>query len=94
MEERRKRSGKKKDKKVKEIYEKYQIEKAYTYHIFTDTNSTAPKFLIISDPREISFDGICASDIVNRFDPSHDFGAQFDFQKPELRNFGGGLCRG
>lgn len=98
MEERRKRSGKKKDKKVKEIYERYQIEKAYTYHIFTDTNSTAPKFLIISDPiseipktkyREISFEGICASDIVNRFDPSHDFWAQFDFQKPELRNFWG-----
>ena len=84
------------DKKVKEIYEKYQMEKVHMYHILTDTNSTALKFLIISDPvseipktkyREIIFEGICASDIVNRFDASHDFWAKFGFQKPELRKF-------
>ena len=84
------------DKKVKEIYEKYQMEKVHIYHILTDTNSTALKFLIISDPvseipktkyREIIFEGICASDIVNRFDASHDFWAKFGFQKPELREF-------
>lgn len=38
------------DEKVKEIYNKYQIERAEVFHILTETNSTSLKFIFISDP--------------------------------------------
>lgn len=37
------------NKKVKLIYEKYQIETVYIYHILTDTDSTSLKFVFISN---------------------------------------------
>ena len=37
-------------KKVKDIYEKYQIENVHRYHILMDSDSTTLKFLFISDP--------------------------------------------
>ena len=82
------------DGKVKDIYKKYQIENVHIYHILTDTDSTPLKFLFISDSaskipetkyREVIFEVICPSEIINRFDMSHDFWASFGFQKPELR---------
>ena len=36
------------DKKVKEIYEKYQIEDVNIYHILTDMDSTLLNFVFIS----------------------------------------------
>ena len=65
------------DKKEREIYNKYLIEKIYMYHILTDTDSTSLQFLFISDPksdiceqkyREIIFEVIITSRIYNRFD--------------------------
>ena len=82
------------DEKVKNIYEKYQIEDVYIYDILTDTDSTSLKFGFISNAaseipdtkyREIIFEVICANDIVKRFATSHSFWYQFGYQKPGLR---------
>ena len=68
--------------KVKEIYQKYHIEKNLCYHILTDTDSTSLQFLVISDPdsdfpesiiRDVIFEIIVNTDIYKRFDTSHSF---------------------
>ena len=38
------------DKKVREIYDWYLIEKVYIYHILTDTDSISLQFYFISNP--------------------------------------------
>ena len=67
---------------VTHIYKKYQIEKVEIYHVLTDTEITALKFIIISDPnidvpeckfRGIIFEVIVATTIYKRFDTSHKF---------------------
>ena len=35
---------------VSKMYEKYEIERIVCYHVLTDTDSTSPQFIIISDP--------------------------------------------
>ena len=84
------------DGKVKKIYEKYQIEGVYIYHILTDRNSTSQKFVFTNNAaseipntkyREIIFEVICASRIGKRFDISHSFWSQFRYQNPELRKY-------
>ena len=63
------------------------------YHILTDTESNTLKVLFISDPAtkipetkysELIFEVICGSEIINRFDTSHNFWVKFSFQKPSL----------
>ena len=70
------------DEKVKEIYNKYLIEKAYMYYVLTDTDNIYLQFLFISNPksdickqkyREIISEVIVASEIYNRFDSSHQY---------------------
>ena len=77
---------------VRQIYQKYQIEKILCYHILTDTDSTALQFAIISDPsstypecdvRDILFEIFVKTEIYDRFDTSHPFWQKFDAQKPE-----------
>ena len=77
---------------VKEIYEKYQIEKILCYHILTDTDSTSLQFVIISDlsstfpecdVRDILFKIVVKTEISKRFDTSHFFGKRFNAQKPK-----------
>ena len=34
---------------VSEIFDKYEIERIFCYHVLTDTNSTSIQFIIISD---------------------------------------------
>ena len=77
------------DKKVKNIYQKYQIENVYIYHILTDTDSTSLKFVFISNAaieipdskyREIIFEVIHASNLGERFDTSHSFWSIFGYQ--------------
>ena len=74
------------DEKVKKIYEKYQMEDVYIYHILTDRDSTSRKFVFISNAaseipntkyREIIFEVICIRNIGKRFDTSHSFWSQF-----------------
>ena len=41
--------------KVKEILEKYKVERVETFHVLTDVDSTSLKFIFLSDPyRKIS----------------------------------------
>ena len=81
------------DEKVRKIYDKYLLEKAYMYHILTDTDSTSLHFLFISDSishinerkyREIIFEVIIASEIYHRLDTSHKSWDKFGLQKELL----------
>ena len=67
---------------VKKIYDKYKIERVEIFHILTDTDSTALKFMFISDTnreipedkfRDIIFEVIIESKIYKRFGSSHEF---------------------
>ena len=66
----------------KKIYDKYKIERVEIFHILTDTDSTALKFMFISDTnreipedkfRDIIFEVIIESKIYKRFGSSHEF---------------------
>ena len=35
---------------VQQIYDKYDIERIYCYHVLTDTDSTSLQFVIVSEP--------------------------------------------
>ena len=76
--------------KVKETFEKHQIEKTLCYHVLTDTDSTSLQFIIISDPysdfpdskiRDVLFEVITRTDIYKRFDSSHPFWENFNARK-------------
>ena len=78
------------DEKVKEIYNKYQIERAEVFHILTDASSTSLKFIFISDPNckipkskycDIIFEVIIASEIYKLFNSSHVFWDIFGARK-------------
>ena len=79
---------------VKKIYDKYKIEKVEIFHILTDTDSTALKFMFISDPNseipedkfsDIIFEVIVESEIYKRFDSSHEFWDVFNARKKNKR---------
>ena len=70
------------------------IEKVEIFHIQTDTDSTALKFIFISDPnsdfpedkfRDIIFEVIVTSKIYKRFDTSHKFWEIFGARKESGR---------
>ena len=74
------------------IYWKYEIERIFYYHIFTDTDSTSLNFLIISHVgstfseskvRDILFEIFSSTEIRKRFDKSDKFWEQFGVHKPE-----------
>ena len=80
--------------KVKEIFEKYQIEKILCYHVLTDTDSTSLHFIIISDPysdfpdskiRDVLFEVITRTDIYKRFDSSRPFWENFNARKEKSK---------
>ena len=77
---------------IKKIYDKYKIERVEIFHILTDTDSTAQKFMFISDSnseipedkfRDIIFEVIIESEIYKRFDSSHDFWDIFNARKKD-----------
>ena len=68
------------NKKTKEIYNKYMIERIFPYSILTDNNSICLFFIFICKPesctpdsqfRDVLFDVIINNDILYRFDTSH-----------------------
>ena len=70
------------------------IEKVEIFHILTDTDSTALKFIFISDPnsdlpedkfRDIIFKVIVTSKIYKRFDTSNEFCNIFGARKESRR---------
>ena len=77
------------DEKIKEIYEKYQIEKCYLYQNLTDTDSTSLFFVFIcalesflpeSEARNVIFECMINSDVLQRLDTSHDFWKKYNVQ--------------
>lgn len=75
------------DQKLKEIYEKYQIEHVFPCHVLTDIDSIFLMFLFlckiscnIQDEkfREIIFEVIVSSEIMNRFDRIHQYWEKFN----------------
>ena len=82
------------DKKVWEIFKKYQIEKVHIYHVLTDTDSAYLKFMFVSYPnsdmleskyREIIFEVVIVSEIYNRFDSLHEYWENINTRKENLR---------
>ena len=81
-------------KEIANLYRKYLTEKIEIFHILTDTDSTALKFIFISDPnsdlpedkfRDIIFEVIVTSKIHKRFDTSHEFWDIFGARKESRR---------
>ena len=81
------------NEKVKEIYNKYLIEKVYMYHVLTNTDSNCLQFLFISDPKsnickqkygEIIFEVIVTSKTYNRFDSPHQYWDLFNSRQEIL----------
>ena len=75
------------DEIVQAIYDKYQIERVYVYHVLTDTDSTTVRFVVISslestftEPqvRNIIFEVFSQTSIVDRFNKSDEFWKQFN----------------
>ena len=81
-------------KQIVNLYRKYLIDKVEIFHILPDTDSTALKFIFISDPnsdlpedkfRDIIFEVIVTSKIYKRFDTSHKFWDIFGARKESRR---------
>ena len=75
------------DKKIPEIYNRYQIQKCFLYQNLTDTDSTSVFFNFIcnvdcsvaeSEAREIIFECMKKSKIAKRLDVSDEFWKQFE----------------
>ena len=67
---------------VSKIFDKYEIERIFCYHVLTDTDSTSLQFIIVSDPtstfpefkvREILFEIFSNTEIRDRFDKSDEY---------------------
>ena len=74
---------------IKEIYNKYQIEKCYLYQNLTDTDSTSLFFVFIcelesvlpeSEARKVIFECMINSEILKRLDTSNDFWKKYNVQ--------------
>ena len=81
-------------KEIVKLYRKFWIEEVEIFHILTDIDSTALKFIFISDPnsdlpedefRDIIFEIIVASKMYKRFDTSHEFWDIFGARKESWR---------
>ena len=77
------------DETIREIYNKYQIEKCYLYQNLTDTDSTSLFFVFIcelesvlpeSEARKVIFECMINSEIFKRLDISNDFWKNFNVQ--------------
>ena len=70
------------NKKTKEIYDKYMVERIFPYHVLTDGNSTSLFFMFICKPessipdsnfKDLLSEVFVNNEIINRFDTSHKF---------------------
>ena len=77
---------------VRQIYDKYSIERIYCYHVLADTDSTSLQFIIVSDPcstfpecnvRDILFEIFSRTEIRNRFDKSNEVWEKSDVRMPQ-----------
>lgn len=81
-----------KNKKTRDIYEKYLIEYIYPYHALTDTDSTCLFFIFVCKPegafsdetyRNCPFEVIVSNEVFYRLDTSHEFWEKFRNLIPE-----------
>ena len=79
---------------TKSIYKKYNVEKCYVFQCLTDTDSTSINFIFICEKssivdeknaRNIIFEVIVSSKILNRLDLSETFGSNLGFKIKNLR---------
>ena len=77
---------------VSKIFDKYEIERIFCYHVLTNTDSILLQFIIISDPsstfpeckvRDILFEIFSNTEIRNRFDKSDGFWINFGVHCPQ-----------
>ena len=82
------------DQEIREIYQKYQVDKCYLYQNLTDTDSTSMFFLFICNlncsvskdkARNIIVEVMLKSKIFDRLDSSAEFYQQFDCRKENLK---------
>ena len=82
------------DDVVEEIYEKNEIQKCFLFKSLTDTNSTSLFFIFIGKlscsinektARNIIFEVLTKSKVLNRLDLSDDFWKQFNVQNKSLK---------
>ena len=82
------------NQEIREIYQKYQVEKCYLYQNLTDTDSTSIFFVFICDlncsvrkknPRNIIFEVLLKSKVFDRLDLSAEFYDQFSCRNEKLR---------
>ena len=77
---------------VSNIYDKYDINRIFCYHVLTNTDSTSLQFIIVSDPRstypecklrDILFEVFSNTEIRDRFDKSDEFWRRFGVHCPQ-----------
>ena len=82
------------NKKTKEIYEKYIIERVLLYGVLTDTDSICVFLIFICKPesdlpdpkfRDILFEVISENEILQRFDTSHEFWERYFVKNASLK---------
>ena len=82
------------DEKIKQIYEKYHIEKCIVEQNVTDTDSTSIFFIFIcnlnsqipeNEARKIIFEVMLNSKIFDRLDRSHEYFEQFNARDASLK---------
>ena len=70
------------NKKTREIYDKYMIERVFPYSVLADTDSICALFILICKPesnlpdskfRDVLFEVIVENEILHRFDTSYEF---------------------
>ena len=80
------------NKKTKEIYEKYMIDYIFPYHVLTNTDSTCTFFIFVCKPeseimaekyRERLWKVIVTNEILNGFDTLRKFWGQFEARNPK-----------
>ena len=82
------------DQEIREIYQKYQVDKCYLYQNLTDTDSTSMFFLFVCNlncsvsedkARNIIFEVMLKSKIFDSLDLSAEFYEQFDRRNENLK---------
>ena len=82
------------NEQIKEIYNRYQIQKCFLYQNLTDTDSSSLFFLFIcnleselpeSEARKVIFECMINSKILDRLDLSDDFWKKYNVHKPSTK---------
>ena len=82
------------DKKTREIYNKYMVERVFPYSILTDTKSICVFFIFICKPesdlydskfKDVLFEVIVENELLHRFDTSHEFWENYSARNKSLK---------